>query len=155
MFLSVIFFKIYLWLLLQGQSPPFKLIYLFLVSPGLHCCARASLTAVNRGHSPLQWAGSSCCGARGSRRAGFSSCGMRAVVPGLSSAGSALVAHRVTCSAARGIFPDQASELYLSCYWQADSLPLSRQGSPRNRPLNPWDLLLRYSVSHFSHLKTF
>ena len=56
-------FKIYLLLLLQGQSPPFKFIYLFLVSPGLHCCARASLTAVNRGYSPLQRAGCSCCGA--------------------------------------------------------------------------------------------
>ena len=40
-----------------------------------------------------------------------------AVVPGLS------------CSKARGIFLDQGLKLCL-LHWQADSLPLSHQGSP-------------------------
>ena len=34
-------FKIYLLLLLQEQNSFFRFIYLFLVSLGLHCCARA------------------------------------------------------------------------------------------------------------------
>ena len=34
------------------------------------------------------------------------------------------------CSAARGIFPDRGLNLCL-LHWQADSLPLSHQGSPR------------------------
>ena len=44
-------------------------------------------------------------------------------------AGSVLVAHRPSCSAACGIFPDQGLN---SCplHWQADSQPLRHQGSP-------------------------
>ena len=37
--------------------------------------------------------------------------------------------HRLSCSEARGIFPDQGSNPCL-LYWQTDSLPLSHQGSP-------------------------
>ena len=40
-----------------------------------------------------------------------------------------VVAHRVSCSEACGIFPNQGSNLCL-LHWQVDSLPLSRQGSP-------------------------
>ena len=44
-------------------------------------------------------------------------------------AGSVIVAHGPSCSAACGIFPDQGSN---SCplHWQADSQPLRHQGSP-------------------------
>ena len=44
-------------------------------------------------------------------------------------AGSAIVAHGPSRSAARGIFPDQGSN---PCppHWQADSQPLRHQGSP-------------------------
>ena len=35
----------------------------------------------------------------------------------------------LSCSAACGVFPDQESNLCL-VHWQADSSPLSRQGSP-------------------------
>ena len=57
------------------------------------------------------------------------------VVCGLSSCGSwaldsIVVACRFSSSVACGIFPDQGSNLCLP-QWQADSLPLSHQGSPR------------------------
>ena len=44
-------------------------------------------------------------------------------------AGSAIVAHGPSCSAARGIFPDQGSNP-CPLHWQADSQPLPHQGSP-------------------------
>ena len=45
-------------------------------------------------------------------------------------AGSVVVAHGPSCSAACGIFPDQGSNLS-PLHWQADSQPLCHQGSPR------------------------
>ena len=67
-------------------------------------------------------------------------------------AGSAVVAHGPSCSAACGIFPDQGSNP-CPLHWQADSQPLRLQGSP-NFFLNKW-LLLRpvlkkgeYNVNH-------
>ena len=51
------------------------------------------------------------------------------VAPGLQSAGSVVVVIGLSCSAAYGIFSDQESNLCL-LPWQADSLPLSYQGSP-------------------------
>ena len=44
-------------------------------------------------------------------------------------AGSVIVAHRPSCSAACGIFPDQGSNP-CPLHWQADSQPLHHQGSP-------------------------
>ena len=44
-------------------------------------------------------------------------------------AGSVIVAHRPSCSAACGIFPDQGSNP-CPLHWQADSQPLRHQGSP-------------------------
>ena len=43
--------------------------------------------------------------------------------------GSAIMAHRPSCSAACGIFPDQGSNP-CPLHWQADSQPLRHQGSP-------------------------
>ena len=43
-------------------------------------------------------------------------------------AGSAIVAHGPSCSAARGILPDQGSNP-CPLHWQADSQPLRHQGS--------------------------
>ena len=54
------------------------------------------------------------------------------VAPGLQSIGSILVAHRRGCPMAYEIFPDHGSNLCLM-HWQADSLPLSHQGSPRRK----------------------
>ena len=62
----------------------------------------------------------------GSRRAGFSSCGHL---------GSVVVARGLSCSAARGIFPDQGSNA-CPLHWQADSQPLRHQGSPPIMILN-------------------
>ena len=44
-------------------------------------------------------------------------------------AGSVVVAHGPSCSAACGIFPDQGSNPR-PLHWQADSQPLHHQGSP-------------------------
>ena len=44
-------------------------------------------------------------------------------------AGSVVVAHGLSCSAACGIFPDQGSNP-CSLHWQADSQPLRHRGSP-------------------------
>ena len=48
---------------------------------------------------------------------------------GSTRAGSVVVAHGPTCSAACGIFPDQGSNP-CPLHWQADSQPLRHQGSP-------------------------
>ena len=45
-------------------------------------------------------------------------------------AGSVVVAHGPSCSAAFGIFPDQGSNP-CPLHWQADSQPLRHQGSPK------------------------
>ena len=45
-------------------------------------------------------------------------------------AGSVVVAHGPSCSAACGIFPDQGSNP-CPLHWQTDSQPLRHQGSPR------------------------
>ena len=47
-------------------------------------------------------------------------------------AGSVVVAHGPSCSAVRGIFPDQGSNP-CRLHWQADSQPLRHQGSPAGR----------------------
>ena len=44
-------------------------------------------------------------------------------------AGSVILAHGPSCSAACGIFPHQGSNL-CRLHWQADSQPLRHQGSP-------------------------
>ena len=49
-------------------------------------------------------------------------------------AGSVVVAHGLSCSAARGILPDQGSNP-CPLHWQADSQPLRHQGSPGMRYL--------------------
>ena len=50
-------------------------------------------------------------------------------------AGSVVVAHGSSCSAACGIFPDQGSNP-CPLHWQADSQPLRHQGSPGRWILN-------------------
>ena len=85
--------------------------------------------AVSRGYSS--------CGAWASHCSGFSCCAARtlgsrasaAVAPRLQSTGSAVAVQGLSCSVACGILPVQGS---ITCllHWQADSLPLSHQGSP-------------------------
>ena len=76
-----------------------------------------SLVAASGGHSSSRCAGLSLSQplllwSTGSRRAG-----------------SVIVAHGPSCSAACGIFPDQGSNP-CPLHWQADSQPLRHQGSP-------------------------
>ena len=79
--------------------------------------------------------------------AGFSSCGERGLIFGaqashcgnflrrgaqalaLAGRGLRVVAHRLSCSAAYGVFLDQGTNPCL-LHWQVDSLSLSHQGSP-------------------------
>ena len=102
-----IYLFIYLWLC-----------WVFVAVRGL------SLVAASGGHSS-----SRCTGLSLSRPLLLWSTGSRC-------AGSVIVAHRPSCSAACGIFPDQGSNPY-PLYWQADSQPLRHQGSPNlcfNKP---------------------
>ena len=83
----------------------------------LRFCARAFSSCGKRGplfiavRGPLTIA-ASLVGSTGSRRAG-----------------SVIVAHAPSCSAACGLFPDQGSNP-CPLHWQADSQPLRHQGSP-------------------------
>ena len=99
-FFLIIYLFIYVWLC-----------WVFVSVRGL------SLFAVSGGHSSSRRAGPSL-----SRPLLLRSTGSRR-------AGSVVVAHGPSCSAARGIFPDQGSN---PCprHWQADSQPPHHQGSP-------------------------
>ena len=95
----------------------FKLIYfwlcwVFVSVPGL------SLVVASGGHSS-----SRCAGLSLSRPLLLRSTGSRR-------AGSVVVAHGPSCSAACGIFPDQDSNP-CPLHWQAESQPLRHQGSPK------------------------
>ena len=100
----------------------FKIIYLFSFIYLWLCWVFVSvrglsLVAASGGHSSSRCAGLSLLWplllrSTGSRRAG-----------------SVVVAHGPSCSAACGIFPDQGSNP-CPLHWQADSQPLCHQGSP-------------------------
>ena len=99
-FFNFIYLFIYLWLC-----------WIFVSVQGL------SPVAASGGHSSLRYAGLSLLQplllrSTGSRRAG-----------------SVIVAHGPSWSAACGIFPDQGSNP-CPLHWQADSQPLRHQGSP-------------------------
>ena len=76
------------------------------------------------GYSSLQCGGFSCCGAWA-----LDAWASVVVARGLHSAGSVVVVHGLSCSAACGIFLDQGSNP-CPLNWQADSYPLCHQGSP-------------------------
>ena len=99
-FLIFIYLFIYLWLC-----------WVFVSVRGL------SLVAASGGHSSLR-----CAGLSLSRPLLLQSTGSRR-------AGSVVVVHGPSCSAACGIFPDQGSNL-CPLHWQADSQALRHQGSP-------------------------
>ena len=105
---------IYIYILIN-----YLFIYLFWL-----CCVFVSvrglpLVAASGGHSS-----SRCAGLSLSRPLLLWSTGSRR-------AGSVVVAHGPSCSAACGIFPDQVSNP-CPLHWQADSQPLRHQGSPGN-----------------------
>ena len=82
---------------------------------GLHCSKGFSLAAVSSRYSLVT----------GPRLIAVAS---PVAVPRLWKIGSAVVTHRLRCSAACGSLLDQRSNPCL-LHWQADSLPLSHQGS--------------------------
>ena len=92
-------------------------IYLFLAVLGLRFCARAFSSCGKWGHSS-----SRCAGLLLSRP-------LLSWSTSSSRAGSVVVAHGPSCSAACGILPDQGSNP-CHLHWQADSQPLRHQGSP-------------------------
>ena len=100
------FLKIFIYLFVY-----FWLCWVFISVRGL------SLVAASGGHSS-----SRCTGLSLSRPLLLRSTGSRC-------AGSVVVAHGSSCSAACGIFPDQGSNP-CALHWQADSQPLRHQGSP-------------------------
>ena len=79
-----------------------------------------SLVAASGGHSS-----SRCAGLSSSRPLSLRSTGSRR-------AGSVIVAHGPSCSAAYGILPDRGSNP-CPLHWQADPQPLRHQGSPKTR----------------------
>ena len=99
------FFNLFIYLFI------FWLCWVFVCVPGL------PLVAASGGHSS-----SRCADLSLSRPLPLRSTGSR-------HAGSAIVAHGPSCSAACGILPDQGSNPCL-LHWQADSQPLRHQGSP-------------------------
>ena len=101
---NTFFFKIYLFIDLW-------LCWVFVSARG------PSPVAASGGHSS-----SRCAGLSLSRPLLLRSTGSRR-------AGSAIVAHGTSCSAACEIFPDQGSNPW-PLHWQADSQPLRHQGSP-------------------------
>ena len=105
MFLGNFFFNLYLFIYLW-------LCWVFVSVRGL------SLVVASGGHSS-----SRCVGLSLSRPLLLWSTGSRR-------AGSVIVAHGPSRSAACGIFPDQGSNP-CPLHWQADSQPLHHQGSPR------------------------
>ena len=98
--LGLLYLFIYLWLC-----------WIFISVRGL------SLVVASGGHSS-----SRCSGLSLSRSLLLQSTGSNC-------AGSVIVAHGPSCSAACGIFPDQGSNP-CPLHWQADSQPLRHQGSP-------------------------
>ena len=103
-------------------SPPFIYLFIYYLFLWLY-----SFFVSVRGLSPVAASGghssSRCAGLSLSRPLLLQSTGSRR-------AGSVIVAHGPSCSAACGIFPDQGSSP-CALHWQADSQPLHHQGSPR------------------------
>ena len=104
--IGVFFFKFFIYLFIY-----LWLCWVFVSVRGL------SLVAASGGHSS-----SRCVGLSLSWPLLLQSTGSRC-------AGSVIVAHGPSCSAACGIFPDQGSNP-CPLHWQADFQPLHHQGSP-------------------------
>ena len=107
---------------------------------GLRFCAWAfSLVVASGGHSSSWCAGLSLSWplllrSTGSRRAG-----------------SVIVAHGPSCSAACGIFPDQGTNP-CPLHWQADSQPLRHQGSPHYMIFNFYNTLIENFIGIYYNL---
>ena len=112
------FFLIYFLFLIGVNLFIYLFIYLFLWLCWVFVSVRGPFPVVaSGGHSS-----SRCAGLSPSRPLVLRSTGSRR-------AGSVIVAHGPSCSAACGIFPDQGSNP-CPLHRQADSQPLRHQGSP-------------------------
>ena len=128
------------------------IIYSFLAALGLQCCAWAFCSCGEQG----LLAG---CDTWACHLGGFSSWGAQASVgvaraqelwlPGPGVRGLRSCGTRLSCSAARGIFPDQGWNPRL-LRWQADSLLLSHPGGPRSGTFKGGNSLPVFSVSSWS-----
>ena len=115
------FSKIYFYLFFIFNFYLFIYLFIYLWLCWMFVSVRGlSLVAASGGHSSSRYAGLSLW-----RPLLLQSTGFRR-------AGSATVAHGPSCSAARGIFPDQGLNP-CPLHWQADSQPLRHQGSPAGR----------------------
>ena len=122
----------------------FLFIYLFWLCWVFVSVWGLSSVAASGGHSS-----SRCAGLSLSRPLLLRSTGSRR-------AGSVVVAHRPTCSAACGTFPDQGSNP-CPLHWQADSEPLRHPGSPATHFLNQATALVilhdvLYWIATFSYI---
>ena len=108
---KIIAFYLFIYLFIYLFNIYFWLCWVFVSVRGL------SLVAASGGHSS-SW----CAGLSLSRPLLLRTTGSRR-------AGSVVVAHGPSCSAACGIFPEQCSNP-CPLHWQADSQPLHHQGSP-------------------------
>ena len=105
----------------------FKWFYLlFLAGLGLQCPAGFALVAESGGYSVVVAHGLLTAVASLVEHRLQDAQASVAVPLGLQSSGSVVVVHRLICSMAHGVFPDQGSNLY---HWQVDSLPLNHQGN--------------------------
>ena len=107
-----------------------KIILFVLAVLGLCCCTRAFSHCSERGLlfscgvGASHFRGFSCYGAGGLGHMDFNSCSSWAPEHWLNSCGTWAI-----CLTECGIFPDQGLNSWL-LQWQANSLPLSHQGSP-------------------------
>ena len=107
---------------------PFTFIYLFMAVFGLHCCAQAFSSCGERGLLFVAVRRLLIVVASLVTQHGLQVCGLQqlwhvgsgVVARGLQSAGSVVVVHRLSCSAACGIFPDQGTNP-CPLHWQVNS----------------------------------
>ena len=98
-----------------------KAVFIYVLAVlGLHCCLRAFSHCGKQGLLPS-------CSAQASHCGRFSCCGEWA----LGTQASVAALHRLRCSEAYEILPDQEWNRCL-LHWQADSSLLDHQGSPKN-----------------------
>ena len=117
--LSILFYFIFYFFIFYLNHIYFKFIYFYYL---WLCWVFVSVRAVSPVAASGGHSSSRCAGLSPSRPLLLRSTGSRC-------AGSAIVAHGPSCSAACGIFPDQGSNP-CPLHWQADSQPLRHQGSP-------------------------
>ena len=135
------------FLFLKNMFIDFSFFFFFGCTGSSLLCTGFSLVAASRGYSLFWCMGFSLQWFLLSWSIGCRHTGSVAVAHRLSSC----VSHRLNCSAACGIFPDQGSNLCL-LYWQVNSYPLSHQGNPFSFLFISIFILPLFSPPRFSFL---